>query len=74
MTTKNKYYELYLAVENDIYEKGDILTYGSVDWIVTKTYKRIWFRVLLCNLGILDKYFLNNKNRSIVKIKRLRND
>lgn len=45
----------YLKFDNDYWNKGDIITTGSSKCIVTKVYKRVWWRRLLLWMGFRVK-------------------
>ena len=62
----------HVVIKEDWYNKGDIITFGDEKFVVVKTHRRTLWRLFLLYAGLLkDKYFVNTKERCVIKIKKI---
>lgn len=60
----------YLHFTEDFFNKGDIISTGSYKFKITKTYRKIWWRVFLLNIGINVR--MNSNGIVIYKVKPIK--
>lgn len=65
--------KFHIVLKDDYFNKGDVISYAEKNFIVTKTFRRTWWRLFLFKIGILrDKFFLNNSERCVIKVKEIK--